>query len=223
MITVFVVFQTTAVLAREKQGIIKPSNAKGETQLDHNANTTKITHVPVLIDPHNPDSAVSGSLGVDIRYSKPDCPWIHYSVSATEWGWFVRKPGNYASICLTGTIASNVDLVINFMDFGDFRTPIRIGAPMWSLECQNKELETYYSATLLDIPASEVEWHRAIDFNKPENDLFIPKNPNEGTHWNLWTKICVTADVSACTFIDRAWLSFEMGNTKTWTDPEISK
>jgi len=221
MITVFVVFHITSVLAREKQGIIKPSNATGETQLDQNANTTKITHFPVLIDPRNPGSAVSGTLGVDIRFSKTDSPWIRYSLSATLWTWTVRKPGVYATQCLTGTVKSNVDIVIDFTGFEDLKTPPLLKGLHWDPKCSDKEIETYYAAALSNLTVDQVSWHRASEFNNPLNNLLIPQNPLIATSWNLWNKISVTNDISACNFKDQAFITFEVANSDMWIDPEI--
>ena len=221
IITIIVFFHISSVLAKEKQDIIKPTTSRGATKFDQSGNSGKVTPIPVLIDPRNTDTVVNESLGVDIRLSKPDCPWIRYSLSATLWKWMVRKPGIYAAKCLTGTVKSNVDIVINFKGFEDLETYHSIGDFNWSDKCSDQELETYYSATLSNLTVAQVLWHRACEFNNPQYDLFIPQNPLTPTGWSLWNKILVTNDISACNFKDNAAISFEIANLDLWVDPEI--
>lgn len=144
-----------------------------------------------------------------ISQAKSTCPWICYSLSATQWDWTVRKPGDYAAKCLVGTIRSNVDVVIHFEGFEDLS----------STNSPTQNLETYYSATILDLPIDQLQWHRASDFNG--HDLIIPQNPTDPTYWSLWNKISVQNNISADEYEDDAFIDFLMQNNDTWTDPKI--
>ncbi len=166
----------------------------------------------ILVNPKHPQIITPIMLDYQlISQAKSTCPWISYSLSATQWSWNVRRSGDYAAKCLVGTIKSNVDVVIHFEGFEDLS----------SSNSPTQNLETYYSATILDLPIDQLQWHRASDFNNPEHDLFIAKNPTIATPWNLWNKISVKNNISADEYKDDAFIDFLMQNNDTWTDPKI--
>jgi hypothetical protein len=222
IIAVICVFCLPSVLAKEKQGAKKPSSQQNTVHSDFKANKTKIKPIPVMIDPRNPDAAISGSLEVDIILASPtQDPWIEYSLSATLCRWMVRKPGDYGAQSVIGTIKSNVDVIIDFIEFGNLRTRPRIGAPYWMYQYPDQQVDMFYSANIGELPIDQVQWHKALDFNNPENDLFIQSDPVNETYWHLWSKVSVTEEISSANFEDNAFISFKIANLKTWIDPEI--
>jgi hypothetical protein len=212
-LTLFCVFNTFSIWGKEIDGPRNSLLPGMENQADLRKNTMQVIPPPILIDPRNPVTVESGSLGVGLMLSKPICrPWVSYSLSGSRCKWKVRKPGVYAAKCFTGTIKSNVDIVIHFAGFADLKS---------GFKCGHQEMETYYSATILDLTIDQVEWHTASDFCEPENNIFIPENPMIETPWNLWNKISVTSDNSACKYRDHAKITFVMVNVKTWIDPAL--
>ena len=132
--------------------------------------------------------------------------WIEYSLSATEWDWNVRRPGIYASKCLTGSITSNVDVLIDFNGFEDLNCP---GVP-------NPNLETYYAVSVLPLTLGQVQWLRASNFNN--GNLLITANKDNPTPWYLWNKIFVNGSTSAGKYTDAAFITFVMQNVQPWLD-----
>jgi hypothetical protein len=132
--------------------------------------------------------------------------WIEYSLSATKWDWVVRKPGIYASKCLTGSITSNVDVLIDFNGFEDLNCP---GVP-------NPNLETYYAVSVLPLTLGQVQWLRASNFNN--GNLLITANKDNPTPWYLWNKISVNGNASAAQYTDAAFITFVMQNVQPWLD-----
>jgi hypothetical protein len=221
IITVIILFSLTVQAEDRYEGTFNPGdslrfqspfkdNDKSKIQSDPKKNPYQEKLMPILVDPRNTIGFESETLGVYGRILEEEA-WIIYSISATEWSWNVRRPGIYASKCLVGTITSNVDVTIHFQGFEDLS----------SSNSPPKNLETYYSATVLDLPINQLVWHRASDFNKPECDLFIAKNPMIQTPWSLWNKISVANGISADEYNDDAYITFLMQNTETWTDPKI--
>ena len=225
IIAVICVLCLPSVLAKEKQGAKKPSSQQNTVHSDFKANKTKLKPIPVMIDPRNLDSAVSGSLeaGVNFLASPTQDPWIEYSLSATLCRWMVRKPGDYGAQSLIGTIKSNVDVIIDFIDFGNLRTRPRVGQPYYMYQLPDQQVDMYYSANIGEIPIDQILWHKALDFNNPENDIFVSSDPINETYWYLWSKVSVTKEISAANFEDNAFISFKIANLETWIDPEIGE
>lgn len=184
-------------------------NDKSETQSNFKKNTSQGKPAPILIDPRNTIGFENETLGADVMVLRKEEYWISYSLSATQWNWMVRKPGDYAGKCLVGRITSNVDVVIHFEGFEDLS----------STNSPTQNLETYYSATILDLPIDQLQWYRASDFNG--HDLIIPQNPTDSTYWSLWNKVSVNNNISADEYEDDAFIDFLMQNNDTWTDPKI--
>jgi len=150
--------------------------------------------------------AIPDSLSPDVIIRPKNEYWIEYSLSATEWDWEVRKPGIYASKCLTGTITSNVDVLIDFNGFED-------------LNCAGvlpPNLETYYAVSVLPLTLGQVQWLRASNFNN--GNLLITANKDNPTPWYLWNKIFVNGSTSAGKYTDAAFITFVMQNVQPWLD-----
>ena len=159
------VFYLPSVLAKEKQGAKAPSSQQNTVHSDFKANKTKPRPIPVIVDPRNPNAAINGSLEVDLNFlaSPTQEPWIEYSLSATLYRWMLRKPGDYGSKCLTGSIKSNVDVLIDFVEFDDLQTPPLLRGLDRSVKCSDQQVEMYYSANIGEIPINQVQWHRSFD------------------------------------------------------------
>jgi len=220
IITVIILFSLTVQAEDRYKGTFNPGdslrfqspfkdNHKSKIQSKLKKNTHQKMPLPILIDPRNTSIVESGSLGVNVRLLEGEEPWVSYFLSATQWDWKVRKPGNYAGKCLVGKITSNVDVVIHFEGFEDLS----------STNSPTQNLETYYSATLFDLTIDQMVWKKASDFNA--HDLIIPQSPIDPIYWSLWNKVSVKNNISAGEYSDDAFVTFVILNTKTWTDPEI--
>lgn len=203
----FTAFNLSSILAKDIDERINRPIHRGEMQLDLKKNTKQAIPFPIGIDPRNPVAVESGSLGVGITLMRTEEPWISCSFSATQWKWHVRRPGDYSAKCLTGIIRSNVDVIIQFSDFEDLS----------STNSPTQNLETYYSATLLDLTVEQVVWYRASDFNG--HGLTIPQSPTDPVYWSLWNKVSVKNEISADEYKDDSVITLVMVNTKTWIDP----
>jgi hypothetical protein len=175
--------------------------------------TIKETLPIALPDSLSPDTNNSGAtLLVKMTPDEYElCPprkkyWIEYSLSSKEWDWRVRKPGIYASKCLTGTIKSSVDVLVDFNGFEDLCPVVKPAA----------KLETYYAASVSPLALAQVQWLRASNFNN--GDLLIKANATTPTPWYLWNKISVNGSTSAGKYTDAAVITFVMQNVQLWLD-----
>lgn len=138
--------------------------------------------------------------------------WASFHLSSTQWEWKVRRPGEYASQTLTGTVSSSSDIMIAFSGFGD-------------LVCSNpnsENVEAFYGAYLGNVQVDQVSWVRAQDFNG--RTLLIPRlpGPPAPVPWCLWNKINVGIVNSAEEYTDDAVITFLLKVNSTWTDPELT-
>jgi len=136
-------------------------------------------------------------------------PWVKFHLSATQWTWNVRKPGSYAAKCLTGTITSDVDMLIEFSGFED----------LYSSDPPRQNVETYHGVLIGNERVEEVEWVRASDFNA--RILLIKQNPTTATTWSLWNKVYVKPGNSAFEYSDDAVITLVMQNMSPWMEPDI--
>jgi hypothetical protein len=148
----------------------------------------------------------SVAVRAELRLLEPEEPWVIYTMSATQCDWSVRKPGDYAVKSLEGTITGNVDIMISFGGFQDLS----------SSKLPVQYLETYYSATLLNLTVGQVVWYRASDFNGQH--LTIAQSPVNPVYWSLWNKVSVKNQISADEYQDDAVITFEMVNMMMWMD-----
>ena len=163
---------------------------------------------PTLIDQ---DTSALSSQQVEVTMRAPASqePWIRFHVSATQWEWNIRRPGEYAAQSVVGSIIGNVDILISFSGFEDVN----------SSDPHTQIVETYYGASVGIQTVEEVDWERASDFNT--RTLLIKQNPTRPTYWNLWNKVCVKPGNSALEYSDDAVITFAMQNTSPWIDPEL--
>ncbi|NIO09516.1 MAG: hypothetical protein GTO40_16530, partial [Deltaproteobacteria bacterium] len=138
--------------------------------------------------------------------------WASFHVSSTQWEWKVRRPGEYASRTLTGTVSSSSDIMIAFSGFGD-------------LVCSNpisENVEAFYGAYLGNLQVDQVSWVRAQDFNGSTLLIPRPHGPPAPVPWCLWNKINVGTVNSAEEYANDAVITFLLKVNSTWTDPELT-
>ena len=143
---------------------------------------------------------------VPVKVHASVAQWVEFSLSGTRWDWRVRKPGTYATDCITASLKSNGDLELDFAGFGNL-----VGAggviPIWYA----------YDSTL---PAPvDARWVPAVDLDAM--DALIPDcvELHEGFSWKLWNKIEVADCDSACEYTDDAQITLVLKNQKDWIDP----
>jgi hypothetical protein len=144
-----------------------------------------------------------------IRSSAADSQWVSFHLSATQWEWKIRRPGEYAAQSIVGSITGNVDILINFSGFED----------LTSSNSPTQNVETYYGVSIGIQSVEEVDWVRASDFNA--RSLLINQNPTTPTTWTLWNKVCLRPGNSAFEYSDDAVITFVMQNSNPWIDPGI--
>jgi len=198
------------VLAKDQSKPVSGPVFKSNWQSESQNSAKQVVPYRIIGDPRDQGIQVSESLLVDVKFSKGDSePWARYSLSATQWEWGVRKPGDYSAKCLTGEVTANIDVVIEFSGFADLACS----------DAGGQTIAAYYGAFIGDKTVEQVIWSRASDFNGQL--IPIPTNPQIPTPWSLWNKISVTSRASANDYSDDAVITFEIINSGTWSDPEI--
>ncbi len=134
--------------------------------------------------------------------------WINWHVSATTWEWYVRKPGDYYTDCISFNLQSNGDIAITFSGFAD----------LYSEESIKQTIDTYYYATLTD--DHPTEWIRAEDLNY--ESILIPDSQelHEGDQAKLWNRIVVEECNSACEYGNTGTVIITLVNQKDWIDEQ---
>lgn len=198
------------ILAKDKDKPVSSPVFKSNWQSESQKNANQVVRYRMIKDPRDQGIQVSESLLVDVKFAKGGSePWARYSLSATEWDWEVRRPGDYSAKCLTGEVTGNVDIAIDFSGFGDLS----------SLDASGQTIEAYYGAFIGDQMVGDVDWLRASDFNA--RPVPIQADPQVPTHWGLWNKICVKSGTSANDYSDDAVITFGIINSASWSDPDI--
>jgi hypothetical protein len=152
---------------------------------------------------------------IDVKITAEVAQWIDWSLSGTHWKWFVRKPGNYGGDCITGWMASNQNVEIDYEGFeplkyiptgdkpsvvdtipiwyaaGDFVTPPPKGHPAWI-------------------------WCRAL--NARSDTIWDSEALHNGIQWKLWNYIHVVECNSACKYEDDATITLRLLCQKPWID-----
>jgi hypothetical protein len=165
---------------------------------------------PILIDQ---DTSAPSSQQVEVTVRAPAAqePWVTFHVSATQWEWNIRRPGEYAAQSVVGSIIGNVDILISFSGFEDLK----------SSNAHTGIVEAYYAASVGIQTVEEVDWATASDFNK--RTLLIKQDPDSPipVAWGLWNRVYVKTVNSATEYSDDAVITFVMQNTSPWIDPEL--
>jgi hypothetical protein len=152
---------------------------------------------------------------IDVTIHASIAQWTKWSMTGTRWDWFVRKPGDYAADCISGTIASNQNVLVDYHDFGD-------------LIAQHPEntvddtIEVWYAVWGLGAPPgfTDPAWTRSFDLNSEAewDTLFDSQALHNGITWKLWNRIHVSTCNSACEYEDVAWISLQLLGQKPWID-----
>lgn len=137
--------------------------------------------------------------------------WLEWSLNATKWTWFVRKPGDYYANSVIGTIASNGDVVVSFAGFDDLQYT---GA-----SSVNPFIETYYAVTSGTLPGTN-DWIRASNLNQMTATIRDSAALHAGKSFYLWNRIKVVECNSASTYRDTGYVYLTLQNQKPWIDEQ---
>ena len=142
--------------------------------------------------------------------------WIKWSMSGTRWDWRVRKPGKYGADCITATVQSNQNVLVDYHDFNDLQaesTSVNPTIPIW-----------YYVSELgANLPApDDPAWTRSYDLNVVAewDTLYDSEALHNGLQFKLWNMIEVVNCNSACEYQDHATISLKLLCQKPWIDSE---
>jgi len=162
------------------------------------------------------DSACNKDWKIDVKIHASIAQWIEWSMTGTRWDWFVRKPGNYAADCITATIKSNQNVLVDYHDFG----------PLVAVDTLKAVLDTipiWYSVgdyTPTPPPKGDPRWTWCRDLNNAAewDTIFDSKDLHDGLQFKLWNYIHVENCNSACEYEDDAWISLKLLCQKEWID-----
>ena len=140
--------------------------------------------------------------------------WAEWSISATKWTWFIRKPGDYYADAIQFSLRSNGDVQISASGFNDLEYATSGGV--------NRYIETYYYATTDPdtLPSTDV-WIRATDVN----GSFLVEDSadlHEGLTVHLWNRLKVVNCNSASTYRDTGIITLTLMNQKPWINDDGS-
>ena len=161
------------------------------------------------------DSSCNKDWYIPVKSHASVAQWIAWSMTATRWDWFVRKPGCYAADCISGTIASNQNVLVNYEGFGDLIAE----DPDKAID---DTIEVWYAVWALGTPPPVLHnaWRRSYLLNDPAewDTVFDSQALHNGITFKLWNRICVSNCNSACEYQDHAYLSLRLLCQKPWID-----
>ncbi len=140
--------------------------------------------------------------------------WLDWTMSGTRWDWRVRKPGFYAGDCITATIKSNQNVLVDYHDFNDLH------AESVSV---NPDIPIWYHVSTLGAqlpPVGSNLWTRAADMNNPAewDTIWDSAALHGGIQFKLWNMINVVNCNSACEYQDHGSISLKLLCQKPWID-----
>ncbi len=141
--------------------------------------------------------------------------WAEWSISATKWTWFVRKPGDYYADAIQFSLKSNGDVQLSAFGFDDLEYATGGGV--------NRYIETYYYLTTdaSNTPPSTSVWVRAKDVNGSITVL-DSADLHKGMTAHLWNRIKVVDCNSASTYRDTGTITLTLANQKPWINEDGS-
>ncbi len=152
---------------------------------------------------------------IDVKVHASIAQWSSWHMTGTRWDWFVKKPGDYAADCISGSIASNQNVLVDYHDFGDLVAEV----PANSID---DTIEVWYavSASGTPYPLTSPNWVRSWDLNQAAewDTLYDSAALHAGITWKLWNRIHVSNCNSACEYNDDAWISLQLLGQKPWID-----
>jgi hypothetical protein len=160
------------------------------------------------------DSACNKDWEIRVKIHASIAQWIEWSMTATRWDWFVRKPGTYAADCISGTIASNQNILVDYHDFGDLIAEDE--------KAVDDTIEVWYAVWPLGTPPAidDNAWVRSYMLNDPAewDTIYDCEALHNGITWKLWNRINVERCNSACEYQDHAYISLILLCQKEWID-----
>lgn len=154
---------------------------------------------------------------IDVKIHASIAQWSRWHMTGTRWDWFVKKPGDYAADCISGTIASNQNVLVDYHDFGDLIAE----DPAKAID---DTIEVWYavSGAGAPLPITDNNWIRSYNMNNTAewDTVFDSPALHNGITWKLWNRIHVSTCNSACEYNDDAWISLQLLCQKPWIDRE---
>jgi hypothetical protein len=161
------------------------------------------------------DSQCNKDWEIRVKIHASIAQWIEWSMTATRWDWFVRKPGYYAADCISGTIASNQNVLVDYHGFGDLIAEDTVKAI-------DDTIEVWFAVWPLGTPPpfGHPAWVRSYMLNDPAewDTIFDSQALHNGITWKLWNRICVGRCNSACEYQAHAYISLKLLCQKEWID-----
>jgi hypothetical protein len=163
------------------------------------------------------DSSCNKDWFIPVKIHASVAQWIRWSMTGTRWDWYVRKPGHYAADCISGTIASNQNVLVNYEDFGDLIAED-------TAKAIDDTIEVWYAvwAAGAPPPIGDEAWRRSYMLNDPAewDTVFDSQALHNGITFKLWNRIYVSNCNSACEYQDHAYISLYLCCQKPWIDRE---
>jgi len=135
-----------------------------------------------------------GVLKKDAWCGKSD-PYMVLYLSATKVTWFLKKPGNFFTKVLEGSITSSHQIVMSFSSFGDPKNE------------DKQTISTFYAFSA----QKPKKWIPASDVNEMEFRFSSGANI-----FNMWQKIQLSTQ-SASVYKNKGVITFTICNTKVYT------
>lgn len=139
--------------------------------------------------------------------------WVEWTLSGTDWEWFVRKPGKYAADCITATLKSNYDVLIDYDGFADLQYMGTGGVKTY--------IPVFYAQTVgaQSSPPPQADFIAADALNNADGLIVDSQMLHDGLSWKLWNYIEVEACNTACEYWDEATITLTLQGIKNWIDP----
>ncbi len=140
--------------------------------------------------------------GVIGCYEEPYCEW---SFDATEAGFYLRKPGEYAGRWCNVTLESNIDMSIHFSGFENLM-PSGI---------QGVAIPVWHNIGAWDSPAPPPGWFTAEEFNEQVVNVDAQA---EITQFSIWSRVRMTNQTTVGEYSDEATITVVLENNRAWID-----
>ncbi len=148
--------------------------------------------------------------------------WLNWTISGTKWTWFVRKPGDYYTNCISATVKSNGNVAITFAGFADLAYQTGEG-DYNGLEGVNQYIQTWYGYSEDEMgPAGTTfsGWIAADDLDDQTPILSDSQDLHDGLAFKLWNRINVVNCNSAGTYRNTGTITIAILNQLPWIDED---
>jgi len=138
-----------------------------------------------------------------------DCPFVpcvEWSLDATEFDFYIRKPGSFASRLATMTVEANTQVNITFESFGDL-IPVQAS--------ESDPIAAFYATAPAEQTNPPELFLAPVAFN--QQVLIIPGD-DEPHQFSLWSKIITERATTACEYHDAATITLTLENHEPWID-----